>query len=82
MSGNRTRGVCVTGRNVTNYTIPDDTVRPAQTRFTSGATPRKGLKDPSPQKGSKSTPCGIQTRNLQIRSLTRYSIAPTGRRLP
>ena len=26
----------------------------------------------------KSTPCGIQTRNLQIRSLTRYSIAPTG----
>ena len=24
------------------------------------------------------TPCGTQTRNLQIRSLTRYSIAPTG----
>ena len=24
------------------------------------------------------TPCGIQTRNPQIRSLMRYSIAPTG----
>ena len=27
----------------------------------------------------KVTPCGTQTHNLQIRSLTRYSIAPTGR---
>ena len=27
----------------------------------------------------KSTPYGIQTHNLQIRSLTRCSIAPTGR---
>ena len=25
------------------------------------------------------TPCGTQTHNLQIRSLTRYSVAPTGR---
>ena len=27
----------------------------------------------------KNTPCGTQTHNLQIRSLTRYSVAPTGR---
>ena len=27
------------------------------------------------------TPCGTQTHSLQIRSLTRYSIAPTGRLL-
>merc|ERR1712212_1210295 len=27
----------------------------------------------------KNTPCGTQTHNLQIRSLTRCSVAPTGR---
>ena len=33
------------------------------------------------QNEQTNTPCGTQTHSLQIRSLTRYSIAPTGRLL-
>ena len=39
----------------------------------------RGLRAPGKQtKEKKYTPCGTQTRNPQIRSLMRYSIAPTG----
>ena len=34
-----------------------------------------------PKRAKSTTPCGIQTHNLQIRSLTRCSVAPTGQPL-
>merc|ERR1712121_526307 len=34
-----------------------------------------------PKRAKSTTPCGIQTHNLQIRSLTRYSVAQTGQSL-
>ena len=36
---------------------------------------------PQNSRRKSTTPCGIQTHNLQIRSLTRCSIAPTGQHL-